>query len=114
MSDAVDQARAVLEDRLRGIDDEIRRLKRALEHLGSSDGAKRAVRKRRSSRSRKPAPRGQRAAEFLAFVKKNPDSRGAEIAKALGVQPSQTYQLAKRLEDEGKVKKTKRGYRLKS
>lgn len=112
MSDAIASARALMERRLEEIAEEAGRLERALGHLRSPRTSPGDREPRRNSGKR--APRGQRAEQFMAFVKENPKAGGAEIARAIGAQPSQVYALAGRLEKLGKISKGNNGYRVKS
>ena len=72
--------------------------------VGTSDYQERGRHGRR-------APRGQRQQQFLAAVKKNPGARGSEIAKEMGVPPSQAYALARRLQQNGQIRKAGPGLR---
>jgi predicted Rossmann fold nucleotide-binding protein DprA/Smf involved in DNA uptake len=109
MADAVDQARRAIQTRLNEIDDETRQIKQALIHLG--DGRPNRSRAPRNSRpTGRRAPRGERQQQFLAAVKKKPGARGGEIAKEMGVPPSQAYSLARRLQQDGQIRKRGKGY----
>lgn len=121
MTDVVADVRKVIEDRLRELESEEARLRRALADLG---GGTRGAPTRRRPRATsagghkragaRRAPRGQREAEFLAALKKNPGAKASEIAREMGVAPSQVYGLAGRLHKEGKVRKRRGGgYALK-
>jgi len=52
------------------------------------------------------AKRGEREAQFVAYVKENPGSRLADIARGIGVQNSAANGLAKKAVAAGKVKKS--------
>lgn len=54
----------------------------------------------------KRARRGEREAQFLAYVKENPGSRLADIARGIGVQNSAANGLAKKAVAAGTVKKS--------
>jgi hypothetical protein len=54
----------------------------------------------------KRARRGEREAQFVAYVKENPGSRLADIARGIGVQNSAANGLAKKAVAAGKVKKS--------
>jgi hypothetical protein len=54
----------------------------------------------------KRARRGERDEQFLAYVKANPDSKLADIARGIGVQNSAANGLAKKAVAAGKVKKS--------
>ena len=53
------------------------------------------------------AKRGQREAEFVAYVKANPGQKLSDIARGIGIQPSAANNLAKKLAEAGKIKKSK-------
>jgi len=57
-----------------------------------------------SSSSR--APRGLREQQFLDYVKKNPGSKLADIARGIGIQASAANGIAKKAVAAGKVKKS--------
>jgi transcriptional regulator with GAF, ATPase, and Fis domain len=111
--EAIDRARHAIEDRLKDLREEERRLEQALKHLVGRDGAKpKSVRAKSStarSRTSKRAPRGQREKQLLASIKKHPDYKQADHAKEIGVKPNQVYGLVNKLGKEGKVKKSKDG-----
>lgn len=65
--------------------------------LGSDKGA---------STGGKRARRGERDAQFLAYVKENPGSKLADIARGIGVQSSAANGLAKKAVAAGTVKKS--------
>lgn len=54
----------------------------------------------------KRAKRGEREAQFVAYVKDNPGSKLADIARGIGVQNSAANGLAKKAVASGKVKKS--------
>jgi sugar-specific transcriptional regulator TrmB len=118
MADGLDQARRAIEDRLRELDSESKRLREALSKLEPNGNAPRS----RSSRTRtrgagsaRRAGRGERQQQFLAAVKKHPGAKPPEIAKEMGVEPSHVYTLARRLHESGKIRKRRGGgYALKS
>jgi hypothetical protein len=111
--DVLDEARKAIHTRLSEIEDEARRLRNALTHLGDGKptrGRGRTTKRRRSGRR---APRGQRQQQFLTAVRKNPGARGSEIAKEMGVPPSQAYALARSLQQKGEIRKRGKGYAVK-
>lgn len=117
MTDLLPEVQTMLKGRLAEIREETESLRRALEHMTSSAKRRKGRRPspqktRRSAAGR--ARRGERAGQLVEFITKNPDQRGSAIAKALGMQPSQVYQLGARLEKQGRIEKTKNGYRLKA
>jgi len=58
-----------------------------------------------SEQPRKRAPRGSRAKELEAFFTKNPGATVSDAAKAQGVSPNGLYPVARKLTEEGKLKK---------
>jgi hypothetical protein len=54
----------------------------------------------------KRAKKGERDAQFLAFVKEHPDKKLSEIARGIGIQPQSANGVAKRLVKQGKVKRS--------
>jgi hypothetical protein len=110
--DAIDKARSAIEDRLRELQDEEKRLKAALKHLvdrnAPSQGRPRGSTNRRTT-TRKRAPRGQRERQLLASIKGHPNYKQADHAKEIGIKPNQVYGLINKLNKDGKVKKSKDG-----
>jgi predicted Rossmann fold nucleotide-binding protein DprA/Smf involved in DNA uptake len=114
MPDVLDQAREAIEARLKELEAEARRLNSALRGLGvgkPAGGRRRLATKRRSTTR---APRGQRQAQFLTAVKKNPGTPVSEIAKESGVSPNQLYTIARRLHKQGRIRKRGNGYALRN
>lgn len=111
MSEAIDKARTAIEDRLHEIRDEEKRLVNALKALGGRakktahlDGGSKKPR-----RSRKRAKPGEREKQLLASIKKHPDFKQAEHAKAMGVSSNQVYGLVNKMTKAGTIKKSKEG-----
>ncbi len=132
MPDALADARQLIQSRLADLDAEAKQLERALASLGEGRAPQRRrpgrPRKRaaaatstppkrkpvRRKRKGKRAPRGQRREELLAAVKADPGARPTDLAKAIGVKPTQVHALiAKARKDKLLVKKSK-GYALRS
>jgi hypothetical protein len=109
MSQTTEQVKTLLHKRLDEIRDEQRRLEQALRELGG--GSKPAQRRRASG---KRAPRGQRKEEFLAALAGGGTLKASEIAKKLGVTPNQIYGLARQLQRDKLIRKTKTGFKLRS
>jgi hypothetical protein len=61
---------------------------------------------RAASTGGKRAKRGEREAQFVAYVKDNPGSKLADIARGIGVQNSAANGLAKKAVAAGTVKKS--------
>jgi len=111
--EAIDQARRVIEDRLKDIQKEERRLEQALKHLVGREQSRPTSARAKSSASRtragKRAPRGQREKQLLASINAHPNYKQADHAKEIGIKPNQVYGLVNKLGKEGKVKKAKDG-----
>jgi hypothetical protein len=110
-SEAVQQAKELLEKRLAELDAERKQVQHALSSLGNGRGRRPGAGSRRTGTRRrsggKRARRGQREAEFLEQVRSAPGAKISEIAKTMGVAPQQLYPIARRLSDGGQV--TRRG-----
>ena len=117
-TDAVQQAKELLQTRLSELDKERTQLQHALRSLGTSSGGRRGPkassspgpRRRRSGGKR--ARRGQREAEFLAEVESSPGAKISEIAKTMGVAPQQLYPISRRLSQSGKVTRKGDGFHV--
>jgi hypothetical protein len=131
VKDAVDDARALIQGRIGELREELGQLERALQQLdgagatsSKAPGNRRRRRKGSSPRraSERKAPRrkakgkrvgrGQRREQLLAAVKAKPGSTGTELAKAIGVQPSQVYGLLRKAQADKSVIKDGKGYRV--
>ena len=116
-SEAVQQAKELLEKRLAELDAERKQVQHALSSLGTNRGrrsgagaTRRTAARRRSGGKR--ARRGQREAEFLAQVESAPGAKISEIAKTIGVAPQQLYPIARRLSDSGQVRRKGDGFQV--
>jgi hypothetical protein len=116
-SDAVQQAKELLQTRLAEIDQERKQVEHALSSLGTArarqpgpKAARSATRKRRSGGKR--ARRGQREAEFLAQIRDRPGAKISEIASSIGVAPQQLYPIARRLSESGQVSREGDGFHV--
>jgi hypothetical protein len=117
MTQGIDGARKLIESRLREIEDEAGSLQRALTSLCPDVGATAtppARPRRRRRKGGRRAPRGQRREQFLAAVKANPGATAAEIGKTVGISTNQAYALGQRLLKDKEIKKSGKGYALKS
>jgi hypothetical protein len=114
-SDAVQQAKELLQNRLAELDAERKQLEHALSSLGTSRSRRpgpkasgSAPRRRRSGGKR--ARRGQREAEFMSQIRDKPGAKISEIASTIGVAPQQLYPIARRLSESGQVTRQGDGY----
>jgi hypothetical protein len=113
-SDAVEQARTLLQERLRELDAERAQVEKALADLG---GRRRGPGRPRGSRSRTgPARRrrrrrgGTRADQAVKMVESEPGISAGQIAKQMRIAPNYMYRVMGELEKEGRVRKKGRGY----
>src|SRR6476659_1379976 len=118
ITNALDEARHLVMRRLSELDDERRRLERALSELGgkatrrpgrpkgstSKASASKTTRRRRRRRG------GTRADQAVALIKKNPGITASEIAKSMKIKPNYLYRVLSDLEKQKKVKKKGRTY----
>ena len=129
ISNALDEARVLLERRLSELNEERQRLERALANLvGGKKSTSTKTRRRRPGRPRgtktatktkKPsAPRrrrrrrrgGTRADQAVDLIKKSPGINASDIAKTMKIKPNYLYRVLGDLEKEGRVKKKGRQY----
>jgi len=120
MAEVLDQARSLIEKRLKELDDERKRLERALAEMkgtkrgpgrprGSSSGRRRSSATGAKRRRRRRG--GTRAEQALKHVVENPGIRASEIATKLNIKPNYVYRVMSELSEDGKVKKDGRGYK---
>jgi predicted transcriptional regulator len=106
-SNALDEARNLLEDRLKELEQERARVQKALSNLrGSGRGPGRP----RGSGRKRRRRRGTRADEALKLLGQNPGLRPSEIAEKMGIKPNYVYRLMNELQREGLVRKKGKGY----
>jgi transposase-like protein len=127
-SNVLDEALDLVKKRLAELDDERKRLERALAELGGNITQRRPGRPRGSGRgpgrprkattsSGTAAPRkrrrrrgGTRADQAVALVEKSPGISASEIAKTMKIKPNYLYRVLGELEKEGRVTKKGREY----
>jgi sugar-specific transcriptional regulator TrmB len=115
-SDVLDQARSLLEDRIKELDDERRKLERTLSDMtGGRVGRRRPGRPkgsttRRTSGRKRGRRRATRADQAVKHVKANPGITASEIAKKMRIQPNYVYRVTGELQKQGRVKKKGKGY----
>jgi hypothetical protein len=106
-SDTVDQARALLERRLKELDDERRKVQSALAGLGR----RRAPGRPRGSRRQRRRRSGGRADQAVKIIGDNPGITVAELGKRMRLKaPNYLYRVLPGLEKEGRIRKKGRGY----
>jgi sugar-specific transcriptional regulator TrmB len=124
VADFLDEKRKEIQARLkelRPLVDEFHRLEAAERALSGMEGKPAAVaapsRRRRSSSSsngRRGRPRGSgtRAAQALQLVGERPGITIPELADAMGIKQNYLYRVMPGLANEGKVRKSGRGWHL--
>jgi len=120
----LDEARDLVQKRLADLDDERKRLERALAELGGKATRRSPGRPRgkkstatASSSKRAAAPRkrrkrrgGSRGDQAVELITKKPGISASDVAKAMKIKPNYLYRVLGDLEKEGRVKKDGRKY----
>jgi hypothetical protein len=124
MADTVADARDLIRDRLRAIEEERKRLELALKDLAqtgtpkSSDGRRRRPSTRAGSRGltearsrsrRKVAPAGERRRQLIAHLEEHPGARPTQIATAIETSPANVHNVLRKALAEGAVSKGEKG-----
>jgi len=118
-TNVLDEARDPVKKRLAELDEERKRLERALGELGGKIAGRpsRGPGRPRTSTKKKGAagrPRrrrkGTRADQAVALVEGNPGISAADIAKAMKIKPNYLYRVLGDLEKEKRVTKKGRHY----
>lgn len=126
-TNVLDEARDLVEKRLADLDEERKRLERALAELGGK-ATRRSPGRPRGSKASKPAkaakaaktgsrgPRrrrrrgGTRADQAVGLIESNPGISASDVAKTMKIKPNYLYRVLGDLEKEGRVKKQGRQY----
>jgi sugar-specific transcriptional regulator TrmB len=114
------EARELVQKRLADLDEERKRLERALAELGGK-ATRRAPGRPRGSKSSSAAtastPRrrrkrrgGTRADQAVNLITKEPGISASDVAKQMKIKPNYLYRVLGDLEKEGRVKKQGRQY----
>lgn len=113
-SDALEQARTILQERLRELDAERAQVEKALADLGGRRGPGRPRGSRKggsAGRGRRRRRRsGTRADQAVKMVESEPGLSAGKIAKQMRIAPNYMYRVMGELEKEGRVRKQGRGY----
>jgi sugar-specific transcriptional regulator TrmB len=125
-SNVLDEARQLVERRLQDLDEERKRLERALAELGGKATTRRGPGRPKGSGSRKAttagtstssAPRrrrkrrgGTRADQAVQLIESQPGISASDVAKTMKIKPNYLYRVLGDLEKEGRVKKDGRQY----
>jgi hypothetical protein len=108
VSNTVDQARTLLERRLRELDDERKQVEAALAGLGKS--ARRGPGRPRSSNTRRRGG-GTRADQAVRIIKQNPGITVSELGKKMKLNaPNYLYRVLPDLQKEGRIRRKGKGY----
>ncbi len=125
-SNVLDEARQLVEKRLADLEEERKRLERALAELGGK-ATRRSPGRPRGSKSKKAkaststataaAPRrrrkrrgGTRADQAVKLIEGQPGISASDVAKTMKIKPNYLYRVLGDLEKEGRVKKDGRKY----
>jgi DNA invertase Pin-like site-specific DNA recombinase len=110
-SNVLDEARTLVERRLKELDQERARLERALADLtGGRVGRRRPGRPKGSAGGRRRRRGSTRADQAVKIVTENPGITASEIAKQMRIKPNYLYRVMGDLQKERKVRKRGRGY----
>jgi hypothetical protein len=112
-SDAVEQARTLLQERLRELDAERAQVEKALADLGGRRGPGRPRGSRRGTgarRRRRSRRGGTRADQAVKMVEGEPGISAGQIAKNMKIAPNYMYRVMGELEKDGRGRKKGRGY----
>jgi MarR family len=114
MAEFVDTTVKEIDERLRELKDEVRRLEAARSALTSRGAGRPRGRMARGGRRGPGRPRGRRggtrAAEALRLVREQPGITIPEIASAMKIQPNYLYRVLPKLEQNGDIKKDGKGW----
>jgi transposase-like protein len=122
-TNVLDEARELVQKRLADLDEERKRLERALAELGGK-ATRRAPGRPRGSKSGSTGPTaaaatprrrrkrrgGTRADQAVNLISKEPGISASDVAKQMKIKPNYLYRVLGDLEKEGRVKKQGRQY----
>jgi sugar-specific transcriptional regulator TrmB len=127
-NNVLDEARNLVTKRLAELDDERKRLERALAELGgkasrrapgrprgkksssTASTAKTKTKKAAKPRRRRKRRGGTRADQAVSLIKGAPGISASDVAKQMKIKPNYLYRVLSDLEKEGRVKKKGRQY----
>jgi hypothetical protein len=108
VSNTVDQARTLLERRLRELDEERKQVQAALAGLGKSSRRGPGRPRGTSGRRRRGSTRANQA---VRLIKANPGIKVSELGKKMKLNhPNYLYRVLPDLEKEGRIKRQGKGY----
>jgi hypothetical protein len=110
VSNTVDQARTLLERRLRELDEERKQVEAALAGLGRS-ARRRVGRPRGAGTTRRRRSGSTRADQAVRIIKQNPGITVSELGKKMRLNaPNYLYRVLPDLQKEGRIKRKGKGY----
>jgi hypothetical protein len=113
-SEAVDKARALLEQRRGELKRELAQIEQALSGLGSGrrgPGRPRGPASKSTGGKRRRRRRGgTRADHAYSYVSAHPGATASAIASSMGIKPNYVYRVMAELERDGRVRKDGKGY----
>jgi DNA invertase Pin-like site-specific DNA recombinase len=114
VADAVDQAAALLKNRIQELEGELSKLHRALGNLTDGRQGRRGPGRPKGSSApattRRRRRGGTRADQAVKLIKDNPGISASEIAKRMKIKPNYLYRVLGDLQKEGRIKKSGRKY----
>ncbi len=112
MAEFVDSTVKDIDARLRELRDEVKRLEAARTALtGRGPGRPPGTARRRPGRPRGRRRGSTRADQTLKLVQSQPGITIPEIATAMKIQPNYLYRVLPKLEQDGQIKKSGKGWR---
>jgi sugar-specific transcriptional regulator TrmB len=115
-SDVLDQARSLIESRIKELDDERHKLERTLAEMTGGrvgrrgPGRPRGSTTRRTTGRKRGRRRSTRADQAVKHVKANPGITASEIAKKMRIKPNYVYRVMGDLQKQGRIRKRGKGY----
>lgn len=110
VSNTVDQARTLLERRLRELDDERKQVQAALAGLGRG-GRRGPGRPRRASTARRRRTGSTRADQAVRIIKQNPGITVSDLGRKMKLNhPNYLYRVLPDLQKEGRIRRKGKGY----
>lgn len=122
-TNVLDEARELVQKRLADLNEERKRLERALAELGGKASKRAPGRPRGSKKSASTSTRasstprrrrkrrgGTRADQAVGLIEKEPGISASNVAKQMKIKPNYLYRVLGDLEKEGRVKKQGRQY----
>jgi sugar-specific transcriptional regulator TrmB len=111
MSQVLDQARSLIEERLKELDEEKARLERTLAALTDGRSGRRRPGRPRGSTTRRRGRRSRtRADQAVKIISENPGITASEIAERMKIKPNYVYRVMGELQKDKRARKRGRGY----